>query len=71
MRRPRCCGARSHIARPCAIRSAAISYRRILDNEEERVDTLEHQLDMIGQMALENYSQLQSRHTEVPRSGIG
>ena len=33
----------------------------ILDNEEEHVDTLERQFDMIRQMGIENYVQLQSR----------
>ena len=45
--------------------------RQILDNEEEHVDTLERQFDMIGQMGLENYIQLQSRPTEGSRSEIG
>jgi len=36
----------------------------ILDNEEEHVDTLERQFDMIKQMGLQNYVQLQSKPTE-------
>lgn len=36
----------------------------ILENEEEHVDTLERQFDMIRQMGLENYIQLQSRPAE-------
>ncbi len=36
----------------------------ILDNEEEHVDTLETQFDMIRQMGIENYVQLQSKATE-------
>ncbi len=36
----------------------------ILANEEEHVDTLERQFDMIRQMGLENYIQLQSKPTE-------
>ena len=36
----------------------------ILANEEEHVDTLERQFDMIRQMGLENYIQLQSQPTE-------
>jgi bacterioferritin len=33
----------------------------ILDSEEEHVDTLERQFDMIRQMGIENYIQLQSK----------
>ncbi len=36
----------------------------ILENEEEHVDTLERQFDMIRQMGLENYVQLQSKVEE-------
>ena len=36
----------------------------ILENEEEHVDTLEKQFEMIKQMGLENYIQLQSKATE-------
>ena len=36
----------------------------ILENEEEHVDTLEKQFDMIEQMGLQNYIQLQSKPTE-------
>jgi len=36
-------------------------FAHILENEEEHVDTLETQFEMIRQMGLENYIQLQSR----------
>ena len=36
----------------------------ILDNEEEHVDMLEKQFDMIEQMGLQNYIQLQSKPAE-------
>ena len=36
----------------------------ILENEEEHVDTLEQQFDMIEQMGLQNYIQLQSKPAE-------
>lgn len=36
-------------------------FRRILDNEEEHVDTLERQFEMIERMGLENYIQLNAR----------
>ena len=36
----------------------------ILENEEEHIDTLERQFDMIRQMGLENYIQLQSKPAE-------
>jgi bacterioferritin len=36
-------------------------FRRILDNEEEHVDTLERQFEMIQRMGLENYIQLNAR----------
>ena len=36
----------------------------ILENEEEHVDMLEKQFDMIEQMGLQNYIQLQSKPTE-------
>jgi bacterioferritin len=36
----------------------------ILDNEEEHVDALETQFEMIRQMGLENYVQLQSKPAE-------
>lgn len=39
-------------------------FRRILDSEEEHVDTLERQFDMIARMGLENYIQLQSKPAE-------
>jgi bacterioferritin len=35
-------------------------FAEILDNEEEHVDTLEQQFEMIAQMGLPNYIQLQS-----------
>ncbi|TKD50174.1 bacterioferritin [Sphingomonas baiyangensis] len=35
--------------------------RRILDSEEEHVDTLERQFEMIERMGLENYIQLNAR----------
>jgi bacterioferritin len=35
-------------------------FRRILDSEEEHVDTLERQFEMIARMGIENYVQLQS-----------
>ena len=36
-------------------------FRRILDSEEEHVDTLERQFEMISRMGIENYVQLQSK----------
>jgi len=36
-------------------------FRRILDSEEEHVDTLERQFEMIQRMGLENYVQLNSK----------
>src|SRR6187549_437046 len=36
-------------------------FRRILDSEEEHVDTLETQFEMIERMGIENYIQLNSR----------
>jgi bacterioferritin len=36
-------------------------FRKILDSEEEHVDTLERQFEMIARMGMENYVQLQSR----------
>jgi bacterioferritin len=36
-------------------------FRRILENEEEHVDTLERQFEMIGRMGIANYIQLNSR----------
>jgi bacterioferritin len=36
----------------------------ILSNEEEHIDMLEQQFDMIEQMGLQNYVQLQSKATE-------
>jgi bacterioferritin len=39
-------------------------FRRILDSEEEHVDTLERQFDMIERMGLQNYIQLNSKPAE-------
>jgi len=39
-------------------------FAAILSSEEEHVDTLEKQFDMIRQMGIENYIQLQSKPTE-------
>ena len=39
-------------------------FTEILANEEEHVDTLEQQFDMIEQMGLQNYIQLQSKPAE-------
>jgi bacterioferritin len=36
-------------------------FRRILDSEEDHVDTLERQFEMIERMGIENYVQLQSK----------
>ncbi|KQS01858.1 bacterioferritin [Sphingomonas sp. Leaf357] len=36
-------------------------FRKILDSEEEHVDTLERQFEMIQRMGIENYVQLQSK----------
>ena len=36
-------------------------FERILENEEEHVDTLERQLDMIERMGLQNYIQLNAK----------
>jgi bacterioferritin len=36
-------------------------FRRILDSEEEHVDTLERQFEMIERMGMANYVQLQSK----------
>jgi bacterioferritin len=40
-------------------------FAEILSNEEDHVDTLERQFDMISNMGLANYIQLQSRPAEV------
>ena len=40
-------------------------FARILSNEEEHIDILEKQFDMIKQMGLQNYIQLQSKPTEA------
>ena len=40
-------------------------FERILENEEEHVDTLEKQFEMIQRMGLENYIQLQSEGAEA------
>ena len=39
-------------------------FAEILANEEEHVDTLERQFDMIGNMGLANYIQIQSKPAE-------
>ena len=39
-------------------------FRRILDSEEEHIDTLERQFDMIARMGIENYIQLNSKAEE-------
>jgi bacterioferritin len=39
-------------------------FRRILDSEEEHVDTLERQFDMIERMGLENYIQLNAKSAQ-------
>jgi bacterioferritin len=39
-------------------------FERILENEEEHVDTLERQFEMIERMGMENYIQLHSKPTE-------
>ena len=43
-------------------------FRRILDSEEEHVDTLERQFDMIERMGLENYIQLNAKPAEEGES---
>ena len=40
-------------------------FRRILDSEEEHVDTLERQFEMITRMGIENYVQLQSKPADA------
>jgi bacterioferritin len=39
-------------------------FASILENEEEHIDTIEKQFDMIEQMGLQNYVQLQSKPAE-------
>jgi bacterioferritin len=48
-----CEGVRDYVSRDL--------FARILESEEEHVDTLERQFDMIARMGLENYIQLNSR----------
>jgi bacterioferritin len=40
-------------------------FARILENEEEHVDTLERHLDMIRNMGIQNYIQLQSKPADA------
>ena len=40
-------------------------FRRILDSEEEHVDTLERQFEMIERMGIQNYVQLNSKPEEA------
>ncbi|MDG5487609.1 bacterioferritin [Sphingomonas sp. FW199] len=40
-------------------------FRRILDSEEEHIDTLETQFEMIERMGLQNYIQLNSKAEEA------
>jgi|SRR6185369_10267622 bacterioferritin len=51
-----CEGVRDYISREL--------FEDILENEEEHVDTLERQFDMIKNMGLQNYIQLQSEPAE-------
>jgi bacterioferritin len=44
-------------------------FRRILDSEEEHVDTLERQFDMIQRMGIENYIQLNSKPADEQAEG--
>lgn len=45
-------------------------FRRILDSEEEHLDTLERQFDMIARMGLQNYIQLNSQsEADAKREG--
>ena len=44
-------------------------FRRILDSEEEHVDTLERQFEMIARMGIENYVQLQSKSADEDMKG--
>jgi len=39
-------------------------FSEILDNEEEHIDTLEQQFELIGQIGIQNYIQLQSEGAE-------
>jgi len=43
-------------------------FRRILDSEEEHVDTLERQFEMIERMGMANYVQLQSKAADEDAS---
>ena len=45
-------------------------FRKILDNEEEHVDTLERQFEMIARMGIQNYVQLNAMaEDDTPKSG--
>ena len=46
-------------------------FKRILANEEEHVDILERQFDMIRQMGIQNYVQLQSRPADEEQPATG
>lgn len=44
-------------------------FRRILDSEEEHLDSLERQFDMIARMGIENYIQLNSKSAPEQHAG--
>ncbi len=46
-------------------------FKRILANEEEHVDMLERQFDLIRQMGIQNYVQLQSKPADEEGSSTG